>query len=344
MKNFTTKAILIFLFITGFSFSQTANAQKLTALVSNGVTTMYGSASQFTDAYNAATTGDTIYLPGGPIAPVTIDKSIAIYGAGYHPDSTQATSATYLTSGIVFNQNADSASITGVEVNGSITTSYNHKVDYLVISRCDVKSINIYGNASTPCTHVTIKECVIRGGIGLSGATYSNISNNIVETTVSDGSNNAIYNNIFLYNRATVNYTVYYLFSRVNNSHIANNIIFEEHALSSCNTNTLENNIFRNTPSGGTNIFIGNYYNVDLSTVFVNQTGNTFDFAHDYNLVSPATYQGFDATEVGIYGGLHPFKDGGLPNNPHVQTKDIAIQTDSNGDLHIEIKVAAQDK
>ncbi len=342
MKNFTTKAILIFLFITGFSFSQTTNAQKLTALVSNGVTTMFGSATQFADAYNAATTGDTIYLPGGPIAPVTIDKSIAIYGAGYHPDSTQATSATYLTSGIVFNQNADSASITGVEVNGSISTTHNHKVDYLVISRCDVKGISIVGSASTSCTHVTIKECVIRGGVGLANATYSNISNNIVEGQIAYGSNNAIYNNIILKNSG---YNYYdHSFNSINNSHIANNILFTTYVLYSCNTNTLSNNIFVNTQGGGTNTFENNYNDVDISTVFVNQTGDKFDFAHDYNLVSPATYQGFDATEVGIYGGLHPFKDGGLPNNPHVQTKDIAIQTDSNGDLHIEIKVAAQDK
>lgn len=337
-----TKAILIILFVTGLSFNQTANAQTQTALVSNGVTTMFGSATQFADAYNAAADGDTIYLPGGPIAAVTIDKSIAIYGAGYHPDSTQATSATYLTGGITFHQNADSASITGVEVNGGISTYYNHKVDYLTISRCNFKSLGFSGNATTPCEHVTVKECIIRGSINLQNATRCNISNNIVETSVSSGSDNAIYNNIFLYDK-TSGWTTYYLFNGVNNSHIANNIIFEHHALSGSSTNSLENNIFRNTPSGGTNIFTNNYYNVDLSTVFVNQTGNVFDFAHDYNLVAPATYQGFDGTEIGIYGGLHPFKDGGLPNNPHIQTKSFAIQTDSNGKLQIEIKVAAQD-
>ncbi len=342
MKNFTTKAILIFLVIAAFSFNQTVNAQKLTALVSNGVTTMFGGASQFTHAYNAATTGDTIYLPGGPIAPVTIDKSIAIYGAAYHPDSTQATSKTYLTSSLYFSGNADSASITGVEVNGSIGTNNNHKVDYLVISRCDVKGIDFKGNANTPCEHVTVKECIVRGDINLANATYSNISNNIVERSVSNGSNNAIYNNIVMRSGSSYYWNASFLY--INNSHIANNISFATtFVIEYCNTNTFSNNIFRGTPSGGTNIFENNYNDVDITAVFINQSGNTFDFAHDYHLVDPATYLGFDGTEVGIYGGLHPFKDGGLPNNPHIQTKDIAIQTDSNGDLHIEIKVAAQD-
>lgn len=343
MSHFTTKAVLFFLVITAFSYSQTVNAQKLTALVSNGVTTMYGSASQFADAYNAATTGDTIYLPGGPIAPVTIDKSIAIYGAGYHPDSTQATSATYLTGSITFNQNADSASITGVEVNGGIGISYSHKVDYLVISRCDVKDVSIAGDASDPCTHVTIKECIVRGGINLSHVTYSNISNNIIEGRVSYGSNNAIYNNILLHKKHP-NSNGDMALCYINNSHIANNVFFDNSVLYNCNTNTFENNVFIYTLSGGTNTFSNNYFDIDITTVFVTQSGNAFDFAHDYNLVNSATHKGFDGTDVGIYGGLHPFKDGGLPNNPHIQTKDIDIQTDSNGDLHIEIKVAAQDK
>ncbi len=344
MKNFTTKAILIFLVIAAFSFNQTVNAQKLTALVSNGVTTMFGGASQFTHAYNAAITGDTIYLPGGPIAPVTIDKSIAIYGAAYHPDSTQATSKTYITSSLYFSGNADSASITGVEVNGNIGTNYNHKVDYLVISRCNVKGISFQGNATTPCEHVTVKECVIRGGVNLANATYSNISNNIVEEQLSSGSNNAIYNNIFLYYYHSTYSGNYPTFNGVQNSHIANNIIYDNVGnYNSNSTSTFSNNIFRATPSGGTNIFENNYNGVDITTVFINQSGNSFDFAHNYHLVNPATYLGFDGTEVGIYGGLHPFKDGGLPNNPHIQSKDIAIQTDSNGDLHIEIKVAAQD-
>lgn len=343
MKKFTQKTVLISLVLILFSFNETVKAQKVTALVSNGVTTIFGGGTQFADAYNAATDGDTIYLPGGAVTSVTIDKRIAIFGAGYHPDSTMATSKTYITSGLTIKQNADSASITGVEVNGGINTTNNHKVDYLVISRCKVKGIGFGGNGSTPCEHVTVKECIIRGSINLGNATYSNISNNIVDGQVTGGSNNAIYNNIFLYNH-NGHYTTYYLLNSVTNSHIANNVIFEYNLDGGSSTNTYSNNIFPNIPPTGTHIFENNYNNVDLSTVFVNQTGNLFSFAHDYNVVDTATYKGFENTVVGIYGGLHPFKDGGLPENPHIQTRDIATQTDSNGNLHIEFKVAAQDK
>jgi hypothetical protein len=346
MKKFTQKAILILLVFTLFSLNKTVKAQKVTALVSNGVTTVYGGGTQFADAYNAAADGDTIYLPGGPVDRVyTIDKRIAIFGAGYHPDSTMATSKTYITSGFYFQQNADSASITGVEVNGGISTYNNHKVDYLVISRCKVTGIGFGGNGSTPCEHVTVKECIVAGSINLVNATYSNVSNNIVGGQMNNGSNNAIYNNIFLYYHTNHWGTPYPCFNGITNSHIANNIVFDHLGnYATCSTNTFSNNIFGAAPTDGSNTYENNYNSVDITTVFVNQTGNHFDFSHDYHLASPSTYKGFDNTVVGIYGGLFPFKDGGLPENPHIQTKDIALKTKTNGDLHIEFNVAAQDK
>lgn len=78
-------------------------------------------------------------------------------------------------------------------------------------------------------------------------------------------------------------------------------------------------------------------------TVFINQSGNIFDYNQDYHLVDPATYLGIDNTEVGIYGGMYPIKDGAVPQNPHIQTKSVAPITDVNGDLQIEIQVEAQE-
>jgi hypothetical protein len=46
---------------------------------------------------------------------------------------------------------------------------------------------------------------------------------------------------------------------------------------------------------------------------------------------------------VGIYGGLFPYKEGAVPLNPHISLKNIAPQTDVNGDLNIQLKVNAQD-
>jgi hypothetical protein len=51
---------------------------------------------------------------------------------------------------------------------------------------------------------------------------------------------------------------------------------------------------------------------------------------------------GTDATQIGLYGSVFPYKDGAVPINPHIQAKTIAPVTNSIGELNIDIKVAAQ--
>jgi hypothetical protein len=319
--------------------SFTANGQQKTALHSNGVTTIFDGASQFTDAYNVANNGDTIYLPGGLITIPAINKQINVFGAGFHPDSTAATLQTTISS-LTIQENADSSFFTGINFTGGISTPTNHSVNYLTITRCSFGSITFNGNQTNPCTNIILKENIIRGNAVFSNVQYSTISNNIFENEIHGGLYNAFLNNILLYtgNNGTFQY--------VDNSMVSNNIVFKATGAYpvawGCDNSTFSNNIFAVTISAGTNTLVNNFFNVDLSTVFVNQTGVVFDFTNDYHLSSPATYQGTDATEVGIFGGLYPFKIGTLPKNPHIRTKSIATQTAPNGDLNIQIKVAAQ--
>ncbi|MDP2234843.1 MAG: hypothetical protein Q8J88_00290 [Bacteroidales bacterium] len=51
-----------------------------------------------------------------------------------------------------------------------------------------------------------------------------------------------------------------------------------------------------------------------------------------------------DATQSGFYGGAFPWKVGYLPFNPHFLFQQNTHTTDSIGNLHINIKVAAQDQ
>ncbi len=76
---------------------------------------------------------------------------------------------------------------------------------------------------------------------------------------------------------------------------------------------------------------------------FVDQEGAVFDYTHDYHLQSPAQYVGTDGTQVGIYGGMHPFKEGSVPMIPHVISKSISHSIDAEGKLQVEIEVSAQD-
>lgn len=334
-----TRIMLIVIFFTVTKVS----AQQKTALHSNGTTTFFDGAAQFTNAYNAAINGDTIYLPGGLIGGFPfIDKKINVFGAGFNPDSTTATFQTTVGGNVLLRENADSSFFTGINFTGGISTQNNESVNYLTITRCSFGSITFNGGQTNPCSNVTLKENIIKGDVTLLNLQYSTISNNVIEGRIFYGFYNAILNNIFLNN------SNFATFNSVDNSMISNNIIFKVtgtyYALHSCNNNNFSNNIFADTALTGTNTFINNFYNVAVSSVFVNQAGNAFDFMQNYHLISPSNYQGTDSTEIGIFGGLYPFKEGTLPQNPHIRTKSIATQTAPNGDLNIQIKVAAQDQ
>lgn len=321
-------------------------AQQKVALHHNGISTMFGGANPFVDAYNAALTGDTLYLPGGNISyPSTIDKGLFIIGVGYHPDSTTATLPTVLSGDLTISQNADKLHLEGFLLNGSIAFSNNHKVDSVILKRCKFTSLTYAGNRSAACENNEIIECVMTGNVDLSNLKTSLISNCIINGSISNGLNMGISNNLILYNYGSSSY-FYDTFTNIDASLINNNIVFRTylnnvHYLSE--SNTFIKNIFAVIPAIGLNTFTDNYNSVDFSTLFVNQSGYVFDYLHDYHLVNPSSYLGTDGTQVGIYGGFYPFKGGSVPVNPHIQLKNIPTHTTNSGELNIQIQVEAQD-
>ena len=69
-------------------------------------------------------------------------------------------------------------------------------------------------------------------------------------------------------------------------------------------------------------------------------------YRENFNLPSNSPYKnaGADGTDIGIYGGAFPWKEGSVPFNPHYQTIKIDPKTDpATGNLKVEIKVKAQD-
>lgn len=320
------------------------SAQQKVALQHNGISTIFSSSSPFVDAYNASVTGDTIYLPGGNIPfPSIIDKGLTIYGVGHYPDSTMATNKTILNGSITIAANADNLLLEGIEFTGNINFGTNLKTDNVIIKRCRVANIvyNGTGDAATRCENNTITGNVIAGSINFTNAFACMLSNNIINGVINGGSSIGIANNIFLSNGTS------YIFNNVDNSSITNNIIFQKYNVNYvhnyCDLSTFAYNIFSLIPSVGNNTFeSNNWYNVDMATIFVDQAGNTFDYAHDYHLIDPATYVDAVGTQIGIYGGIFPYKTGAVPVNPHIQTKAISTQTNAAGEINVNIKVGAQ--
>lgn len=335
------KAILI---LASIAVVTTVNAQTIALHSSTGVQLFNGNTA-LSDAYTSAQNNDTLYLQGGSFTPpAAFDKQLMIFGAGHYEDSTLVTGKTFINGNFTLSENADLFYLEGVEVTGNIAFTANHSVNNVVIKRCKINGqFNVTGNLSNPTTNLSLIGNVLMQRINLENIQTSLISNNIIVNTFIYSNGNLINNNIVL--GYIYGSSMDYLFFG-NNNKLNNNIIIWAGYNANVNGsgNIYNNNLYvEPTPNYGTAyIAAGNYTNIPQSAIFINQTGVSFNYAHDYHLQSSSTYLGTDGTQVGIYGGTFPYKEGAVPSNPHFQLKNIAPTTDANGNLQIQIQVGAQ--
>lgn len=335
------KSILTFVLLLMSSFMM---AQFRVALHSNGNVTIYGGGNPFTEAYNAAVAGDTIYLPGGNILfPGTIDKALTIKGVGHYPQATTATNKTVLTGNLTIGGNADNLLIEGIHLTGTLTFANNQKADFVTLKRSRFGAIYYQGTGTTPCENNTIRECVIDGDITANNASFLLISNNIFGAgRITGGTQLGISNNVFLR-------TTYYMLNGITNSSITNNIFmylngYPGDFLASSSGNTMNNNVLRMNITAQSNILNNNYV-VDVTSVFENVPSSiNFDYNQNYALLAAAqtAFLGADGTQVGIYGGIFPFKTNSVPTNPTITAKTIGSNTTANGQLPVQVTVEAQ--
>ncbi len=334
MKTTLLTLILVVAFNFGF-------AQQKVALESAGTTTIFGGASPFADAYAAAIDGDILYLPGITFPGFVIDKSITIIGTGHYPSATEATNATIISGGVTINENADGLHLEGIEFTSQLNFGANQEISNVTIKRCKLTDISFNGTLGNgnQCTNIYIIENIITGTLAMNNLSSSIVSNNIINGPLYNGTNILINNNILLFP-----YENYYTFNNNDNCLISNNLVLEPGSIQiSCEMSTFTKNVFKSSiPATGNNTFVDNYYDVDYSNVFVNQSGSAFDYTNDYHLVAPDTYLGTDGTQVGIYGGVFVFKDLSIPSNPHITFKSVGSQTNAAGELPIQITVEAQ--
>ncbi len=341
MKKTKSLFLLAFLFL----LAKPIHSQSLIA-VQNGNSPKFYSILQ--DAINNAQIKDTIYIPGGPYSftnsTITIDKELHLIGAGHHADSIAVTGTTQLNASIHLITGSNNSTFEGFILNGNFysgKSTNDEDVDNITISRCICSGILL----SQFSTNWLVRGNIIRGivqGNNFSSSTsaQNNIfSNNVFEgLTTNFGPNNIFRNNIFLSGDVP-------LLSGIDGCIFQNNIIvnFTISSLTSC---IFDNNLYFSTfsvPVGS--ISSNNITNQTNTSTFVNQTGSTFSYSHNYHLQtsSPGKNAGKDGTDIGIYGGAFPWKEGAVPSNPHFQSVKINPITDSNGKLSIKFKVAAQD-
>lgn len=330
--------------IIAIAFSMTINAQTIALHSTSGVQIFTGNTA-LDLAYTEAQNGDTLYLSGGLFTPPTgFDKGLTIFGAGHYVDSTLATGKTFINGNITLNENADLFYLEGVEITGNFTVTTNHSVNNIIIKRCKLNgTFKALGDLTNPTSNLSLIGNVLMNRISIQNVQNALLSNNIISNTFDGSNGNLISNNIIM--SFIWGSSMDYLFFGSNNT-LNNNIILWEGYNADVNGsgNVFNNNLYvEPTPNYGTAATSnGNYTGILQANIFVNQTGTSFNYSHDYHLQTPATYLGTDGSQVGIYGGTFPYKEGAVPLNPHIQIKNISPTTDTNGDLQIQIQVEAQ--
>ena len=339
----------VLLFIIGFTFVLNTQAQKIVALHTATGVQFFSDDNPLQSAYAAATDNDTIYLPGGSFAPPQVfEKKLTIYGVGHYPSATTATFKTLISGSIRISDEADGFYLEGVVVNGNISLDTNESVNDVVIKRCKMNNLSASGNRSNPSENCIFQENVI-GGVNSSNLLNSNFFNNIIQGTVNEARNLTFLNNLFLFSD-TSGYTVTPVFGYANSCMFKNNVFLQQrlNVVSGSGQSTYSHNIFSVDTSGGglgTDPILDTNYTMNRADILVNQTGGSFDYTHDYHLTAAAQANpGDDGTDCGIYGGFYPWKDESIPVTPHISSKNISNTTQSDGTIHIDINVHAQDR
>ncbi|MCK9563120.1 MAG: right-handed parallel beta-helix repeat-containing protein [Bacteroidales bacterium] len=325
-------------------FVYTSYAQFIT-LHHEGNSLLFKGSTAFAQAYEASQDGDTLYFSGGTFfPPATLSKELTLFGAGHYQDSTEVTGKTFFNGTVKLSQTANNFYIEGISISGKFEIANNEAVTGVTIKRCFITNdIVIPGNKTTMSSNIVVIGSVFRGG------NFENAENVLVSNSIiSDGgffnsSGNSFMNNIIFYAG-----DYHFVFADCHNNTIANNIIHRAGGYPAYIINGYDNvlkyNLFtHSSPQLGTNpILSNNYFGVALEDLFVNQTGTNFDYAHNYHLQDETLYVGHDVTQVGIYGGIFPYKEGAVPKNPHIMEMNISDTTNEEGELPVKIKVSTQ--
>jgi len=331
------KSVFLFAIICFFLTVQTVKAQNsVTMLQHNGTSTAYYGLNSFINALTAAINGDTLYLSTGFFNAPTITKGVNVFGTGHFPDSANVSKRTTIMGDIIISKGADNLLLEGLYITFDIKCQGDASINYVKVARCNF--VGAQFSSSSPAfskDFCSFDECFIRGVISFNNSgTNFHLRHSILQNYISDFENALIEGNVFLTNGP----------GSINSSVLRNNIFCgTQYPFFNCNNNSIKNNLLViNSFDWGTNSSSNNYFGVPQANIFVNQTGNAINYAHDYHLKNTELYLGTDGTQVGLYGGTSPFKDKGLPNNPQIIKKQIADETDANGNLQINMTIKAQ--
>lgn len=300
-----------------------------------------GIAADFTTlqaAHDAAADGDTIHVEpsGSTYGACTFTKPLVVIGPGYFLNfnaGLQATSATAITGGLLFEAGSEGCVVSGLDVQGASRV----KASFVRVERCRFSAGGADFSIAYPVgalnlTGIVVNGCHVANGfvVGYSGTTLNDLSiSNTVARTFNFGTGGnttgELINCIGLGSGTTA------LFGGSGMS--ISNCIFGEFVTPG--TSSYSNNLFAGAPVAATN---GNQINVDLSTVFIGGTG---DAQYQLAAGSPAIGAGVGGVDCGLFGGLEPYKLSGIPPVPSIFMLNAPTSTDQGTPLQVTISSRA---
>lgn len=319
--------------------------------------------TEFATAVAAAQAGDKLYLSGNAFeypANLEIDKELHLIGAGIHPDSTQVTGATSLVcaSGagpLRLLTSASGSTFTGIRFttanggNSNLALRYgtldanDDPVD-IVFQRCWFHGFVQTGTSTDTGGPTAFDECIFIGqvdGVGRSAViTRSIIANGYNTITLTGLAGSSIVDNCVILGTTQSNNGV-----TIRNSFMRSSGSYASYACTNC---ILQHNISPSEDITSTSpgvVLVNNMTSVDPATVFVSESNGYYEVTDDLHMApgSPGLGFGTDGADLGIYGTASPYKPGAVPFNPHYRQAEIAPSTNNNGELPVNIRVAAQE-
>ncbi|NCB83449.1 MAG: hypothetical protein EOM44_02985 [Bacteroidia bacterium] len=330
MKKSIISFVLLVIFI---SIANRAEAQNVYVL-QNGSRVLFFSA--LTNVMGSIQDGDTLYLPPKPIdASLTINKRVAIIGAGYHPDTSKVTGITKVTGEVVFAKKSRGSSMTGVRTEGRVLVQDSS----ITVTRCNMQYVEVT-NGATPISQVYFGDCVIRDVVRNFNDVVTNalIERCIIGGQIEGGNKT---NNLMIKNCVLLSDGNYFM-SSITNLIIQNSIILCTNGfgfLYSSSSFTLKNNLFvRGEFSIPSFSMTGNIFGIPRADIFVDESKG------DYR-IKPTLTQAFtmatDGKQVGIYGTDYPFL---VPTYAPRFTAIDNAESVVDGKLSVKMKVEARNR
>ena len=328
-----TLSAAMFVLLLSVAGTKNALAQNQVATLQHNdtITAVFYGENAFVSAHNAAVAGDIITLSSGTFNNCNITKAITIRGAGCVYDSITQVTPTIIPGNFSINQH--NINFEGIRFTGTIQSWTKNNISFV---KCNINSITTDYNYAISMNWQFV-NCIIKDFRRNSERHYfhgMSIINSVVKFTQ--------YGHSDIYNPTTISNSIL-LFANgqpINNINAYNSIIatVSGHTVSNC---TFFNCIGIET--GETLLFEGQIAQTVMEVdsyedVFETFTG-TVSFNNIYQLKEDIanSFLGHDGTEVGIYGGLMPYRT--RPNYMIIKNTNVAGRTTEDNKLGVEIEL-----